>query len=114
MSNEIVISSFSYRTKTLNNEAVFDCRGIRNPHKLSKFRDLDGTNNGVLKYVAGDPKAGLIVLRAIKLVDSGQCEIGFGCVGGRHRSVAVAEITAANLRTKGYNVKTVHENLKKE
>lgn len=92
---------------------LIDLRDMRNPHKLASLRELTGLDKEVRSYVANDPKfegKRIDVLRGITFNDV----IGIGCFGGRHRSVAMVELIAQELRNKAWMVQTIHRELAEE
>lgn len=118
----VAVVSFAYR-HGLPREAdlVLDVRFLRNPHYQPDLRPLTGRDPAVQAYVRGDPDfagfvAGLQGL-ALPLLPRYRSEgksyltIAFGCTGGRHRSVFLAELTGAWLRGLGWSVTTLHREL---
>jgi UPF0042 nucleotide-binding protein len=118
----IGIVSFSY-ARGLPREAdlVFDVRFLRNPHYVDTLRPLTGQDATVDAYVAADPDFGAFWHRMTGLLDAllpryvregkKYLTIAFGCTGGRHRSVAVAERMAAHLRAQGWRATVVHREI---
>lgn len=116
------IVSFSY-ARGLPREAdlVFDVRFLRNPHYVDALRPLTGQDAAVDAYVAADADFGAFWVRMTGLLDAllpryvregkKYLTIAFGCTGGRHRSVAVAERMAAHLRGQGWRATVVHREL---
>lgn len=114
--------SFAYR-RGLPREAdlVFDVRFLRNPHYDPQLRPLTGLDPEVQTYIQGDPGFAAFesALQALlgPLLPRYQAEgksyltIAFGCSGGQHRSVFLAERQAASLRSAGYEVSTTHREL---
>ncbi len=119
---KIFVTSFSYRGG-LPREAdlVFDARFLANPHYEPALRPLDGRDPRVADYVARDPAhaaffQGLTEMLAPLLPryereGKSYLTIAFGCTGGRHRSVAVAERLAAWLAGLGRPVELAHREL---
>lgn len=113
------VVSFAYRNG-LPREAdlVFDVRFLANPHYVEALRPRDGRDPAVRAHVEADPAYGLLFERLdallIPLLPSYQREgrsyltIAFGCTGGRHRSIVVAESFAARLRAAGWPVLLRH------
>jgi RNase adapter protein RapZ len=113
------VLSFAYRGG-LPREAdlVFDVRFLANPHYVDELRPKDGRDPQVRAYVEQDPSYGLLLERLeallFPLLPSYQREgrsyltIAFGCTGGRHRSIVVAEAFAARLRESGWTVLVRH------
>lgn len=115
----IEIVSFAYKFG-LPPEAdlVFDCRFLRNPHYDPALRALDGRDAAVASYVKEDPLfqtffdqvlAHLRLLRpAYEAAGKSYLTIAFGCTGGKHRSVALAELTASALQDRRRSVRLRH------
>ena len=113
------VVSFAYRSG-LPREAdlVFDVRFLANPHYVEDLRPKDGRDPAVRAYVEADSAYGLLFERLeallIPLLPSYQREgrsyltIAFGCTGGRHRSIVVAESFAERLRAAGWPVLLRH------
>ena len=114
--------SFAYR-RGLPREAdlVFDVRFLRNPHYDQLLRPLTGLDPAVQAHIQGDPDFAAFeaALQALlgPLLPRYQAEgksyltIAFGCTGGQHRSVFLAERLAGTLRATGYEVSTAHREL---
>ncbi len=118
----VTILSFGY-PKGLPREAdlVFDMRFLRNPHYDPVLRPLTGKDAPVAAHVEGAPDfvpfwarmTGLLDLLLPRYAAEGmKClTIAFGCTGGRHRSVLVAERLAAHLVGGGWRTEVVHRDL---
>jgi UPF0042 nucleotide-binding protein len=99
-------------------DLVFDVRFLPNPHFVPEFRPLTGRDPRVAKYIRSFPQTKEFIRRISDLlvyllphyVHEGKSylTIGFGCTGGQHRSVMIAEDVGRNLRKAGYRVKVVH------
>lgn len=86
----------------------FDCRGVSNPGRVHGLMELTGLDSDVITYLDGDKNASQFLNQADELlVDHfsrvhdkayGRFIVGFGCTGGRHRSVYFAERVTAVLR----------------
>lgn len=118
------LSSFGFRYGTPDAlELLFDVRFLQNPYFEERFRMGTGLDPAVADYVlAGERgKALLERLRAwfdflLPLYDvegKAYLEVGVGCTGGRHRSVAVCEVLAGLLREQGREVNVVHRDVEK-
>ena len=104
-----------------NADLVFDMRFLSNPHWDPQLRPLTGFDPAVAAHVAADPAYEAIVgqiealLRAVlpRYAAEGKSyvTVAFGCTGGRHRSVHVAERVAATLRSAGHQPTVTHRNL---
>jgi UPF0042 nucleotide-binding protein len=110
MAIKIISFGFKYG-KAPEGPFVFDCRKLRNPHSDPKLRDLTGLDAEVQEYVRRDPAAQALLRLAIVTARDGDT-IAFGCVGGRHRSVAIAEKVAATLAAFDYKVEVEHTAMK--
>ena len=118
----ITVSSFGYsRGVPHNADLVFDLRFLRNPHWDSALRPLTGLDASVSEYVAADPKYDEALQKIRELLrfllplydEQGKAyvNIAFGCTGGRHRSVHVAETFGRWLREDGFALTVTHRNL---
>jgi UPF0042 nucleotide-binding protein len=118
----ITLSSFAYpRGLPRDADLVFDVRFLRNPHYDLNLRPLTGLDARIVRYIEADPsfseffaKVGDLVLSLLpKYEREGKAylNIAFGCTGGRHRSVTVAEEVAQLLRTSGYRVSVLHREI---
>jgi UPF0042 nucleotide-binding protein len=98
-------------------DRVHDMRFLRNPHWQEGLRDGDGRDPEVAAYIAGDPAyaEALARIETDLLSHCGKAGPGllvaFGCTGGRHRSVHVAEHIAKRLRAAGFSPTLVHRDL---
>ncbi len=102
-------------------DMLFDVRGLPNPYYEEDLRDLDGRDEKVFSYVFSTAEAekffssllAFVVEALESLKGDGRLSIniGVGCTGGRHRSVAVAERLGDALRRKGYRVSLFHREL---
>jgi len=107
----IRVMSFSYRMGVPKNvDMVFNCRVLRNPHLVPRLRELTGKHPAVQEYVLADSNALLILKDALESAEDGMT-IAFGCYGGRHRSVTMAEKLAEELKRAGSEVELVHRDL---
>lgn len=118
----IQITSFSYRRALpIGADLVFDCRFLRNPHWDPALRPQDGRSSEVQSYVASDPRFETfraqiddmldLLLPAFREEGKSHLTIAFGCTGGRHRSVTLAEITATRLAESGWRVSKRHRDV---
>ena len=99
-------------------DLVFDVRFLPNPHFVPEFRPLTGRHPRVAKYIRSFPQTQEFVHRISDLLvyllphyiheGKSYLTIGFGCTGGQHRSVMIAEEVGKRLRNAGYRVKVVH------
>jgi len=102
-------------------DLVFDMRFLDNPHWDPKLQALTGLDEGVGEHIERDPAYASAFARIRDLVlellpryaEQGKTyvNIAFGCTGGRHRSVFVAERIAGALREGGFSPTVRHRNL---
>ena len=116
------VVSFAYRNG-LPREAdlVFDVRFLANPHYVEELRPLTGLTAEVRSYVEADPTYALLMDRLDALImpllpfyqreGKSYLTIAFGCTGGRHRSIVVAESFAERLRNSGWLVSLHHRDM---
>ena len=120
----VSVQSFSYKRGIPRGlDMMFDCRFLRNPHWDETLRPLDGRDPRVVAYVRDDPRfadftakvADLLLCVLPAHVEEGKAHlaIGFGCTGGQHRSVAVAEWIAQVLADAGWQVSKRHRELER-
>ena len=116
------IMSFGFaRGVPRNADTVFDMRFLRNPHWIEGLREQTGRDPEVASYVAGDEAYGdalgriedllLTLLPRYRVEGKSYVSIAFGCTGGRHRSVHVAERVAERLREAGFSPTVEHRDL---
>ena len=120
----VSLQSFSYkRGMPRGLDMVIDCRFLRNPHWEAALRPLDGRDPQVADFVVNDQRFSAFFDKTLDLltlllpaqVDEGKSHvaIGFGCTGGQHRSVAVAENMAKALADAGWQVSIRHRELER-
>jgi UPF0042 nucleotide-binding protein len=99
-------------------DLVFDVRFLPNPHFIPKFRPYTGRHPQVAKYIRSFPQTQEFINRISDLllyllphyINEGKSylTIAFGCTGGQHRSVMIAEDVAKALKKGGWAVKVLH------
>ena len=102
-------------------DLVFDCRFLPNPHWIPELRSLTGLDEEVRNYVLGQESTTAFLEHMVPLleflipsyVDEGKAylTIAFGCTGGHHRSVALAEEFGRILTDNGHTLRTRHRDL---
>ena len=111
--------SFGYRQGVPEDaDLVFDVRFLPNPHFVPEFRAYTGRHPQVAKYIRSFPQTQEFISRISELliyllphyVNEGKSylTIGFGCTGGQHRSVFIAQEVYKRLAKTGYRVKVIH------
>ncbi len=118
------VHSFSYKRGLPRGlDMVFDCRFLRNPYWDANLRSLNGLSEEVAGYVAEDPRfdsffdkvrdLALLLLPAYVEEGKSYLAIGFGCTGGQHRSVTMAEKLGNTLAEAGWQVSIRHRELER-
>lgn len=118
----LTVLSFGFaRGVPRNADIVLDVRFLRNPHWDLDLRPLTGLDAAVAAYVAADEgyeealeriETLLIgLLPRYRAEGKSYVSIAFGCTGGRHRSVHVAERVAQRLRAAGFSPTVEHRDL---
>ena len=121
----VSVISFAYR-HGLPREAdlVFDVRFLVNPHYEQALEPLTGRDKAVGDYIRRDPAfapfveslAGMLraLLPRFEREGKSYLTVAIGCTGGKHRSVFVAELLAAQLRQLDYRVALIHRDVERE
>jgi UPF0042 nucleotide-binding protein len=120
----LTISSNSFGFKNgvpAEADLVFDVRFLPNPHFVPEFRKLTGKHPKVAKYVRDFPQtaefldktADMLKFLLPHYIKEGKSylTVAFGCTGGQHRSVFIAEEMKKRLTEAGYRVKTSHRDM---
>jgi UPF0042 nucleotide-binding protein len=118
------VVSFGYKHGLpLDVDIVLDCRFLPNPHWVDGLRPLTGLEEPVRRYVLDQEAAGELMSRLDDLLGlllpayvaegKSYLTLAFGCTGGRHRSVAIAEEVAAILERRGFAPTVVHRDVDK-
>ncbi|WP_164661794.1 RNase adapter RapZ [Tropicibacter sp. Alg240-R139] len=120
----VSVQSFSYkRGLPASVDMVLDCRFLSNPYWDPALRAMDGRDVGVANHVRKDERFEPFLKRALDLIQflipAYQAEgkthlsIAFGCTGGQHRSVLLAETTAKSLADQGMRVSIRHREMER-
>jgi aminoglycoside/choline kinase family phosphotransferase len=124
------IFSFSFHREMPTDESgngggfVFDGRSLPNPGREEYFRHLTGKDDAVIDYLNQQPSVHQFLSNVLSLVDASVSSyqrrgfknlmVSFGCTGGQHRSVYLAEQVAKHLRgSNGVEVVIRHIELEK-
>ncbi len=121
---KVSVSSFGYKHGLPTDvDLVLDCRFLPNPHWVPELREFSGLDAGVSRFVIErDVTASFLVHLKALLVDvmpayeaegRSYLTIAFGCTGGRHRSVAVAEEMAKWLDREGWAPAVRHRDIER-
>lgn len=120
----LTISSNSFGFKNgvpSDADLVFDVRFLPNPHFVPEFRKLTGRHPKVAKYVRQFPQTAEFLDKTTDMLKfllphyikegKSYLTVAFGCTGGQHRSVFIAEEMKKRLVAEGYRVKTAHRDM---
>lgn len=119
----ITLITFGYKYGVpYDMDLMFDLRFLPNPHFVPEFREHTGEDPRVREYVIGGAESEQFIVRLQHFLEyllpryrregKSYLTIGFGCTGGRHRSVAVAISMAERLRLSGYEVNLKHKDMR--
>jgi RNase adapter protein RapZ len=120
----VFVNSFGYRHGVpADSDLVFDVRFLPNPNYIPEFKKLSGRHPSVARYIRSFPQTTEFIERISDLliyllphyIREGKTylTIGFGCTGGHHRSVLIAEQIRKRLAKAHYRVKLSHRDLDK-
>ncbi len=120
----VSLHSFSYKRGVPRGiDMMFDCRFLTNPHWEPSLRPLTGRDAAVQDHVAGDSRfadfldrvCDMILFLLPAYVEEGKSHlaVGFGCTGGQHRSVTLAEKVGLALAKAGWPVSIRHRELER-
>lgn len=118
----VTVTSFGFARGTPPlADLVFDMRFLDNPHWDDALRPQTGQDEPVAAHIRKDPAFAeaftrirdliLMLLPRYQAQGKPYVNIAFGCTGGRHRSVFVAEEITKALKSEGYAPTLVHRNL---
>jgi UPF0042 nucleotide-binding protein len=104
-------------------DLVFDVRFLRNPHFHPTLRPKTGLDPEVASYALDEERGEALLVRLRELLEfllplyeaegKAYLTVAVGCTGGRHRSVAVVEALAPELRRGGREVNVTHRDVEK-
>ncbi|HUJ22607.1 MAG TPA: RNase adapter RapZ [Bryobacteraceae bacterium] len=120
----VYVTSFGYRHGVpADSDLVFDVRFLPNPNYIPKFKKLSGRHPSVARYIRSFPQTIEFIDRISELLvyllphyireGKSYLTIAFGCTGGHHRSVMIADQIRKNLADAGYRAKVTHRDLAK-
>lgn len=102
-------------------DLIIDLRFLPNPYFDEELRPFSGQDSQVVDFVLGADPGREYLRRLLEFLDFSlplyategryRLTIGFGCTGGRHRSVAVTEAVRAHLKAKGSLVSIEHRHM---
>ena len=119
----VYVTSFGFRNGVPpDSDLVFDVRFLPNPNYIPRFKNLTGRSPAVAKYIRSFPQTVEFMKRISELLvyllphyvreGKSYLTIAFGCTGGQHRSVMMADEIRRNLRNAGYNAKVTHRDIR--
>ena len=104
-------------------DLVFDVRCLPNPFYIEELKHLTGLDEPVYSYVMKWEQTKGVVQRLISLIDymlplycdegKSQLVIAIGCTGGKHRSVALAQLLYDHLLENGHRTSVNHRDIQK-
>lgn len=120
----VSLVSFGYKYGVpTDSDLVFDVRFLPNPHFVPRLRRFTGKDPAVRRYIRSFAQTGeflrriegLLVYLMPHYVEEGKSylTISFGCTGGKHRSVMLAESVQRSLEKRGYSTKVIHRDIDK-
>ncbi|MGB7438825.1 MAG: RNase adapter RapZ [Candidatus Acidiferrum sp.] len=120
----VSLVSFGYKYGVPTDaDLMFDVRFLPNPHFVPKLRRYNGKDAQVRRYIQSFPQTGEFLRRMQGLltyliphyIEEGKSylTIAFGCTGGKHRSVMMAEWMKQALAKKGLATRVLHRDLDK-
>jgi UPF0042 nucleotide-binding protein csac_1160 len=120
----ITICSFGFKYGPKSDtDMLFDVRCLPNPFYIDNLRLKTGLDKIVFDYVFQWDDSKIYFDKVYSLIDfllpkfiaegKNNMQISFGCTGGKHRSVAFAQLTASKLKENGYRVAVVHRDIDK-
>jgi len=120
----LYITSFGYRHGVPpDSDLVFDVRFLPNPNYIPKFKKLTGRHPSVARYIRSFPQTKEFIERISDLLiyllphyireGKSYLTIAFGCTGGHHRSVMIADQIRKNMAQGGFQTKVAHRDMQK-
>lgn len=120
----VSVLSFGYKYGLpLNADLVFDVRFLPNPHFVEHLRAGSGNDQPVVDYIVASQMTQDFLKRCFDFIQfllphyeregKAYLTIAFGCTGGRHRSVAIANMLHQHLADQGHQMTLTHRDLDK-
>ena len=119
---QIYVTSFGFRNGVPpDSDLVFDVRFLPNPNYIPRFKNLTGKNPNVARYIRSFPQTAEFMSRISDLLiyllphyireGKSYLTISFGCTGGQHRSVMMADEIRKTLSAAGFKAKVNHRDI---
>ncbi|MDR3699104.1 MAG: RNase adapter RapZ [Candidatus Sulfopaludibacter sp.] len=120
----ISVTSFGFRNGLPpESDLVFDVRFLPNPNYIPRFKNLTGKNPRVAQYIRSFPQTREFIKRIADLLSyllphyiregKSYLTISFGCTGGQHRSVMMADEIGKSIEQAGFRAKITHRDIVK-
>ena len=120
----VQVNSFGFRYGVpADSDLVFDVRFLPNPNYIPAFKHFSGKHPSVARYIRSFPQTMEFIERISELLiyllphyiaeGKSYLTISFGCTGGHHRSVLIANEIRKRLAAAGYRAKELHRDVKK-
>jgi len=120
----VSVVSFGFKYGVPNDaDLMFDVRFLPNPHFVPGLKRFTGRDPKVRKFIQSFPQTGQFLRRMESLlayliphyIEEGKSylTIAFGCTGGKHRSVMLAEEIRKALEKREYATKVIHRDIEK-
>lgn len=120
----IDVRSFGFKYGVFGEgDLVFDVRCLPNPFYIPELKHKTGLDEDVSGYVMKFDESKEVYKKMADLIDfmvplyekegKSQLVIGFGCTGGKHRSVTFAEAVGKHLQSEGHKVRVSHRDIEK-
>lgn len=102
-------------------DVMFDVRCLLNPFYVKELKEKTGNDEEIVDFVFSQPEAKMLLEKYIDLIDyslplyikegKSHLTIGFGCTGGKHRSVAFCNALYSHIKERGYAVTQHHRDI---
>jgi UPF0042 nucleotide-binding protein len=120
----VEVQSFGFRYGIpMESSIVMDVRFLPNPFFFPELKELSGLDDAVREFIVDQPLTAAFIDYFFPMLDmlvpayqqegKAYLTVSIGCTGGRHRSVALAEITAMHLQTIWPSVRITHRDIEK-
>jgi UPF0042 nucleotide-binding protein len=118
----VYVNSFGFRHGVPpDSDLVFDVRFLPNPNYIAEFKKLSGRHPKVARYIRSFAQTDEFIRRISDLLiyllphyireGKSYLTISFGCTGGHHRSVLIANEIYKRLKKAGFTVKVNHRDV---
>ena len=118
----VYVNSFGFRYGVpADSDLLFDVRFLPNPNYIPEFKHLSGRHPSVGRYIRSFPQTNEFINRISELLiyllphyireGKSYLTISFGCTGGHHRSVLIAQEIRKRLKKAGFSVRETHRDI---